>query len=337
MTRGNIPAVPRLIAAPDKFRGTATAAEVAAAVARAGRAAGWECEEVPVADGGEGTLDVLGGGNKVTTVTGPLGAPVDAAWRLDGRVAIIEMAQASGLVLAGGGDRNRPLDATTAGTGELILAALQNGARRIVVAVGGSATTDGGLGALRAIGSKARLRGVDLVVACDVTTDFVGAATEFAAQKGASARQVTLLERRLATLAESYLADYGVDVRDLPGAGAAGGLAGGLAAVGAELVPGFDVVAEHLGLEDHLEDADLVVTGEGYLDALSFRGKAVGGVIELAAAAGVPALVVVGDAQKGVSPPPGVPVVTLVEAAGRTRAMAETAAVVEELVSDYLR
>jgi glycerate kinase len=290
-----------------------------------------------VADGGEGTLDVLGGGNKVTTVTGPLGAPVEAAWRLEDRVAIIEMAQASGLVLAGGRERNRPLDATTAGTGELIVTAKPNGARRIVVAVGGSATTDGGLGALRAIGSKARLRGIDLVVACDVTTDFVGAATEFAGQKGATPAQVNLLERRLATLAETYLDDYGVDVRDIEGAGAAGGLAGGLAAVGAELVPGFDVVAEHLGFEDRIEHADLVVTGEGYLDALSFKGKAVGGVIELAAAAGVPALVVVGDAQDGVSPPAGIPVVTLVDAVGRERAMAETAAVVEELVRAYLR
>jgi glycerate kinase len=329
--------VPRLIAAPDKFRGTATAAEVAAAIARAAAASGWEADQVPVADGGEGTLAVLGGGNRVTTVTGPLGAPVDAAWRLDGGTAIIEMAEASGLTRAGGPENNDALDATTYGTGELVLAAIEGGARHIVVAVGGSATTDGGLGALRAIGSKARLRGIDVVVACDVTTTFVGAATEFAGQKGATAKQVVLLERRLARLAETYLADYGVDILEVPGGGAAGGLAGGLAAVGAKLVAGFDVVADHLLLEDRIEGADLVITGEGFLDAQSFRGKAVGGVVELAAAAGVAAVVVVGEADPTVSVPAGVPVVSLVDSVGRERAIRETAVVVEELVRDYLR
>jgi glycerate kinase len=325
------------VAAPDKFRGTASAAEVAAAIGRAARAGGWSCDEAPVADGGEGTLDVLGGGNRMTTVTGPLGAPVDAAWRLDGETAVIEMAQASGLLLAGGPNGNDPLDATTAGTGELILAALEAGARRIIVAVGGSATTDGGLGALRAIGSKARLRGVELIVACDVSTTFVGAATEFAGQKGATRAQVALLERRLTRLAETFAADSGIDVTGLPGAGAAGGLAGGLASVGAELVAGFDVVADQLGLEDRFEDARLVVTGEGYLDAQSFRGKAVGGVIELADAAGADALVVVGDRDTSAKVPTGVSVVSLVEAVGSERAMTETAAAVEELVVAYLR
>ncbi len=328
--------MPRLIAAPDKFRGTATAAEVAAAIGRAARSQGWHCDELPVADGGEGTLAVLGGGNRTTRVTGPLGSPVDAAWRLDGGTAIIEMAEASGLTLAGGPESNDALDASTYGTGELVLAALEGGARRIIVAVGGSATTDGGLGALRAIGSKARLRGIDLVVACDVSTTFVAAATDFAAQKGASAKQVTLLERRLARLAESYLADHGVDVRDLAGSGAAGGLAGGLAAVGAQLVVGFDVVAEHLGLEDVIEGADLVVTGEGFLDSQSFRGKAVGGVVGLASEAGIAALVVVGEADPGTSTPEGVPVLSLVDAVGRERAIRETAAVVEEVVRGYL-
>jgi glycerate kinase len=290
-----------------------------------------------VADGGEGTLAVLGGGNRVTRVTGPLGDPVDATWRLDGGTAVIEMAQASGLTLAGGPEGNDALDATTYGTGELILAAVEGGARRIVVAVGGSATTDGGLGALRAIGSKARLRGIDVVVACDVTTVFVGAATEFAAQKGASAKQVELLERRLDRLVESYIADYGIDVRDLVGSGAAGGLAGGLAAVGAALVPGFDVVADSLDLEDVIEGADLVVTGEGFLDAQSFQGKVVGGVVELAGAAGVPALVVVGDVDPDIARPPDLLIVSLVEQVGRARAMADTVGVLEEVVTDYLR
>jgi glycerate kinase len=203
--------------------------------------------------------------------------------------------------------------------------------------VGGSATTDGGLGALRAIGSKARLRGIEVVVACDVTTVFVGAATEFAAQKGASAKQVELLERRLDRLVESYIADYGIDVRDLVGSGAAGGLAGGLAAVGAALVPGFDVVADSLDLEDVIEGADLVVTGEGFLDAQSFQGKVVGGVVELAGAAGVPALVVVGDVDPDIARPPDLLIVSLVEQVGRARAMADTVGVLEEVVTDYLR
>jgi glycerate 2-kinase len=328
--------VPRLVAAPDKFRGTATAAEVAEAIGRAASASGWDCDAVPVADGGEGTLEVLGGPNRTTRVTGPLGAPVDAAWRLEGRLAVIEMARASGLSLAGGAPGNHPLDATTFGTGELIVAALEAGARRIVVGVGGSATTDGGLGALRAIGSKARLHAASVIVACDVEITFVAAATEFAGQKGATAAQVRLLERRLESLADTYASDYGVDVRDLPGSGAAGGLAGGLAALGAQLVPGFDVVAEHVGLEDRLEHADRVVTGEGFLDAQSFRGKAVGGVLDVARAAGVGALVVAGEVDSGVDVPPGVTVVSLVDEVGRDRAMQSTAAVVEEVVTRYL-
>jgi glycerate 2-kinase len=329
--------VPCLVAAPDKFRGTATAAEVAAAIGRAAFASGWACDEVPVADGGEGTLAVLGGGNRVSRVSGPLGAPVDAAWRLDGDTAIVEMAEASGLLLAGGPEHNDALDATTYGTGEVIAAAIDAGARRVIVAVGGSATTDGGLGALRAIGSKARLRGIDLIVACDVSTPFVGAATEFAEQKGATPAQIALLERRLERLVETYVSDYGVDVRDIVGGGAAGGLAGGLAAVGAHLVPGFDVVAERLELEERIETADLVVTGEGYLDAQSFRGKTVGGVVELAVGADVAALIVVGDAAPGVDLPPGVPAISLVQRVGPDRAMADTLAAVEAVVSEYLR
>src|SRR4051794_13203333 len=143
--------VMRVVAAPDKFRGTAHANDVAAAIARAAAAQGWECTEVPLADGGEGTLEVLGGANRTALVTGPLGDPVEAGWQLRGRRAVIEMATASGLELAGGAEGNDPMAASTYGTGELITAAVDAGARRILVGVGGSATTDGGLGARRAL------------------------------------------------------------------------------------------------------------------------------------------------------------------------------------------
>ncbi|MCU1462623.1 MAG: Glycerate kinase [Acidimicrobiales bacterium] len=331
----------RVVAAPDKFRGTATAAEVAAAVARAATRSHWECDEAPVADGGEGTLEVLGGAVRVTTVRGPLGKPVRAEWRVrDDGTAVVEMARASGLLLAGGAEGNDPIAATTHGTGEVINAALESGARRVIVAVGGSATTDGGLGAITALGGR-KLRGVDVIVACDVTTRFVDAAEIFAPQKGATPAQVALLRRRLERLAEIYVEDHGIDVRDIEGSGAAGGLAGGLAALGARLVPGFDVVADAIDLDDRVAPADLVVTGEGFLDGQSFEGKAVGGVVEVARAAGVPALVIAGDVYRDELPadPFGgadAVIVSLVERFGKDRAMAETTACIEEVVADHL-
>jgi glycerate kinase len=259
------------------------------------RRAGFEqIEELPLADGGEGTLDALvaalGGSRRTVTVTGPLGDPVDAEWALlPGGVAVVEMARASGLALV---PRVRdPLRASTRGTGELIGAAIRAGARRVIVGVGGSATTDGGLAALEALGWS--LGSIPVTVACDVTTPFLDAANVFAPQKGASEAQVALLTRRLASLADQYERRTGVDVRTLPGAGAAGGLAGGLAAIGAELEPGFDVVAGAAGLDRALEGVDLVVTGEGRLDATSFAGKVVGGVLEWATDAGVPRAAVI--------------------------------------------
>ncbi|HET8618572.1 MAG TPA: glycerate kinase, partial [Acidimicrobiales bacterium] len=181
--------------APDKMRGTASAREVAAAVGRAAATAGWACDQVPVADGGEGTLAVLGGPNRSTPVTGPLGEPTVARWRLDGHTAVVEMAQASGLALVGGADGNDPVGASTIGTGELLAAAVDAGARRVLVGLGGSATTDGGLGALRALYPLHRLAGIDIVALCDVRTGFIDAAPVFAPQKGASAAQVELLRR----------------------------------------------------------------------------------------------------------------------------------------------
>ncbi len=322
----------RLLAAPDKFRGTLTAREAATAIAAAATRAGWTAIELPLADGGEGTLDVLGGGNRRTIVTGPLGEPVEAEWRLDADgTALVEAALACGLSLAGGPEANDPLRATSRGVGELVAAAAAEGAGRIVVAVGGVASTDGGLGAVEALQASLPLP-VPLDVACDVEARFLDAADVFAPQKGATPEQVPILRERLDELAERYRDELGVDVRDLPGAGAAGGLAGGLAAVGARLLSGFDLVASRLSLDERLAEADLVVTGEGRLDATSFTGKAVGRVVARAVAAGVETLVVAGDIAAG-SP---VDAVSLVARYGPERALAEPAECLEDLVATAL-
>ena len=332
--------MPTVLAAPDKFRGTASAAEVADAIAEAAQAASWRCDRSPVADGGEGTLEVLGGSPRSSRVQGPLGEVVDAEWRLrPGRspVAVLEMAKVAGLDLVGGAEWNDPLRASTAGVGQLIMAAVSLGARKVIVGVGGSASTDGGQACLEALEPRARLAGVDLTVACDVTTRFVDAARVFAGQKGATDKQVELLTRRLARLAQVYEDVYGVDVRDIPGSGAAGGLAGGLAAVGASLVPGFELVADAIDLAARVEAADLVVTGEGFLDDQSFSGKAVGGVLDLTEEFGVPTLVVAGQILDGLPPFAGdVTVVSLVERYGERRALNETTACVRNAVAAHL-
>jgi glycerate kinase len=281
-------AAPRALACPDKFRGTLTATEAARAMADGLLRSGFEeVRELPLADGGEGTLDALlaarGGSRRVARVTGPLGDEVDAEYGVlaDG-TAVVEMARASGLDLV---TRNDPLRASTRGTGELIATARRHGATRIVVGVGGSATTDGGLAAVETLGWS--LAGLDVAVACDVDTGFLDAARVYGPQKGATEAQVELLTRRLASIAQIYRDRTGVDVTELEGAGAAGGLAGGLAALGARLEPGFEVIAQAAGFEDAIEGVDLVVTGEGRLDATSFEGKVVGGVLEWAAELGI--------------------------------------------------
>ena len=327
----------RVVAAPDKFRHTATAAEIAAAVAAGAESAGWDCSEVPLADGGEGLLEAFGGANRSEVVSGPLGDPVEAPWRLDGRTAIIEMALASGLELVGGAEANDPLAASTYGTGELIELAVERGARRVVVGVGGSATTDGGLGALRAMYPVQRLKGVELVVACDVRIPFVDAAEVFGPQKGASESQVELLRRRLVRLGQVYVDDYGIDVTKLPGGGAAGGLAGGLAAVGAELIPGFELVADEVDLAGAMEGADLVVTGEGRVDEQSFAGKVVGGVLEMAHELEVPVVIIAGEVElDGVSDAPPRSMISLSDRFGRERSTSDPLGLVIEVVAEVL-
>ena len=324
----------RVVAAVDKFKGTATGAQVAAAVGSACWELGHDCVELPVADGGEGTLEALGGANRTSTVTGPLGDPVDAQWRLHRGTAVIEMARASGLTLVGGAASNDAMAASTIGTGELIDMALDAGAKKIIVCLGGSATTDGGYGAIRAILAPHRLRGVQVLVACDVRTRFLDAADVFGPQKGASPAQVKLLTGRLHRLAQIYEHDYGVDVREIDGTGAAGGIAGALVALGGRLLPGFDLVADELDLHDAIAAADVVVTGEGYLDEQSFEGKVVGGVAGLAHTLAVPVVAIAGRIYDGTED--RIEAVSLVERFGEERALEDTLRCVEEATADVL-
>ena len=282
-----------VLVAPDSFKGTFSASEAAAAVAAGIRSAGLDALEMPVADGGEGTAAVLGGDEVAATVAGPLGDPVDAAFvlRADGS-AVVECAAASGLGLVEEAERDA-WAASTYGTGELIAAAVQAGAASVSVAVGGSATTDGGAGAIEALretGVKPRR----LEVLCDVRTPFEDAARVFGPQKGADPAMVKRLSERLSSLASSFPKDP----RGVPMSGAAGGLAGGLwAQFGARLVPGAPYVLDALGFDDAMRTALFVVTGEGRLDRQSLAGKAAGEVATRCRQSGVPCRAVVGSVE----------------------------------------
>ncbi len=239
---------------------------------------------VPVADGGDGTIEALrarfGGRLSTATVTGPLGAPVRARYLMSGRTAVIEMAEASGLKLVPPALRD-PVRSTTRGTGELIAHAWRRGARRILVGVGGSASVDGGAGALEVL-TPSIVRHV--TVLCDVDNSLLGprgAAPVFGPQKGATPTVVRLLQRRLARWARELRRRTGVDVRRIRGGGAAGGLAAGLAAYGARLVRGADYILKAAGFP---RPCDFVVTGEGRVDRTSLGGKAVGAVLRASTA-----------------------------------------------------
>ena len=283
--------LPALVA-PDKFKGTLTAPEVAAAVARGLRAGGHEAVELPVADGGDGTLDALmstlGGSLEQASVSDALGRPIEGSFGLidDGKTAIVEMAQASGLVLVPEEERD-PWAASTFGTGELIAAAVAAGASRVIVTVGGSATNDGGAGALEA------LEGVDVEmdVICDVRTPFEDAARLFGPQKGADAAMVRKLTARL----ERQAAAMSRDPRGVPMTGCAGGLSGALwAEHGACLHDGAAWVLAALGFDERMREAAFVVTGEGRIDEQTLQGKLVGEVATRCRQAGVPCHGVVG-------------------------------------------
>ncbi|MFI5939335.1 glycerate kinase [Streptomyces uncialis] len=324
----------RVVIAPDSFKGSLTAAEVCAAIENGVLRAlpHAEVARVPMADGGEGTLDCVGaatGGREITlTVGGPMGRPVDARYLLsaDGTSAVVELAAASGLPLVEPGEVDA-LRADTTGTGELIADAVRRGAREVLVCIGGSASTDGGTGLMRALGARfldadgaelppgggaltelARIdldglgdevRGTRFRIACDVTNPLVGpegAAAVFGPQKGATADQVRRLDEGLTRFADVLDRQFGVRVHDLPGAGAAGGTCGGMLAVlDAEAVSGCELVADTVGLARQLDGAELVFTGEGRVDRQSAGGKVVSLVARLAAERGIPVVALAGQ------------------------------------------
>jgi glycerate kinase len=353
----------RIVLAPDSFKESLSARQACEAIARGIRSvhADAEIDAIPMADGGEGTVDALvsatGGTLRRTTVTGPLGEPVEATWGLLGGsgplAAVIEMAAASGLALVPP-DRRNPLLTTTYGTGELIRAALAHGVKRVIIGIGGSATTDGGTGAAQALGvefldSAGRLipppmtgaklaaiahikcgtgvspvecgtgvspvnsapgshqptqeSGISILVACDVDNPLCGprgAAAIYGPQKGATPEMVEQLDQDLAHLAEIIERDLGKNVRDFPGAGAAGGLGAGLVAfLDARLDRGIRLVMEAVRFNERITGADLIITGEGKLDRQSMMGKVIEGVGRAGQAAGVPVVALVGTIGEG--------------------------------------
>ncbi|PRB82761.1 glycerate kinase [Pseudomonas sp. MYb185] len=327
----------KLVIAPDSFKESLSAQQVASAIAQ-----GWQTvypqadiRLCPMADGGEGTVDAVlaatGGERRELTVRGPLGQPVQAHWGwLEDGQAVIEMAAASGLHWVEPTLRDARIT-TSYGTGELILAALDAGARRIILGIGGSATNDGGAGVLEALGVRLldghgrplaaggaalanlqrleldgldpRLAGVEVLVAADVDNPLCGprgASHVFGPQKGANPEQVEELDRALGHFADVMAAALGEDVRELPGVGAAGGLGFAAKAVlGAAFRPGIELVAELSGLAEAVQGADLVITGEGRLDGQSLHGKTPVGVARIAKAAGVPVIALAGSLGEG--------------------------------------
>jgi glycerate 2-kinase len=282
-----------VLVAPDSFKGTFSAAEVAAAIAAGLRSADREAVELPVGDGGEGTMavlvDALGGEVRTATVSDPLGRGVEARFAIlpDGS-AVVEMAQASGLALVAEAERDA-WAASTRGTGELIALAVEAGVEHVLVTVGGSATSDGGAGALEAL-EEAGVR-PDLDVLCDVRTAYEKAPSVFGPQKGADPELVKRLERRLDELAEQLPRDP----RGVPMTGAAGGLSGGLwGELGARLVPGAAYVLDAIGFDAAMKGSAFVVTGEGSLDSQTLEGKIVGEVATRCRQGGVACHAIVG-------------------------------------------
>jgi glycerate kinase len=328
----------RIVIAPDSFKECLSALEVAEALAAGLRRAipDADLELVPMADGGEGTVDALVAATRgrtcVRTVTGPMGDPVEAMYGMlgDGETAVIEMASASGLALVLPQDRD-PRVATTYGTGELLRVAIEGGATRIIIGIGGSATNDGGAGMAEALGfrfldadgnelprggaalrdlaridASNRLIAIDhceILVACDVTNSLCGpngASQVYCPQKGADAETVQHLDAALLHFANVVRDHFGFDIAELPGAGAAGGLGAGLVAFArGSLRQGVDLMAAACHLADRLKGADLVITGEGKLDGQTVYGKTPIGVARIAQKTNIPVIAVAGVLGEG--------------------------------------
>lgn len=327
----------KVVIAPDSYKGSLTAQEVAESIERGIKRvlSSADVIKVPMADGGEGTVQSLvdGTGGEIVKVRvkGPLLKEVEAFYGIlgDGETAVIEMAAASGLPLITKEERN-PLLTTTYGTGELIKHALSRGCRKIIIGIGGSATNDGGSGMVKALGVKLldekgedigfggqslgslksidtgnidpRLKECTITAACDVDNPLCGlkgASHIFGPQKGADAQMVEILDGNLANYAEVVKKDLGIDIKDVPGAGAAGGLGGGLLAfLNANLKRGIEIVIETTKLEDKIKDADLVITGEGMIDYQTAFGKTPIGVAKLAGKYNIPVIAVAGGIGK---------------------------------------
>ena len=320
----------KIVIAPDSFKGSMTAQQAAQTVKK-GALRACECKTilVPMADGGEGTAEVvsevLGGYPETITVKGPLGDAVKATYYIAGDLAVMEMAVASGITLISQ-ERLNPLKASTYGTGQMIADALGKGVKKIIIGIGGSATNDGGMGMAAALGVKfldgngaelepcgenlekiekvdisginPKIKGVELKVACDVTNPLCGengASAVFGPQKGATPEMVKQLDAGLLNMAEKAKAVCGTDLLVIPGGGAAGGLGAGLTAFcGGKLEKGFDIIAEAVGLEEKIKGADLVITGEGKTDRQTAFGKLPAGVAGIAKKYGVPCVLISG-------------------------------------------
>lgn len=323
----------KIVVAPDSFKGSLTAGDVAdgciSAISRV--VPGCECVRLPVADGGEGTVEALaatgGFDYKECRVTGPLRETVLARYALssDGKTAVMEMAQAAGLTLIPENRRN-PLLTTTYGVGEMMLDAVGRGCKKICMGLGGSSTNDGGMGMLSALGYRfldkdgdllkgtgadlekvayidcscvdKRIKDVELIAACDVDNPFYGkngAAFVFAPQKGASPETVQRLDKGLRNFAEIIALQFGINLEEVAGSGAAGGLGGAFSALlKAKMMPGIEMVLDAVNFDDCLKNADLIITGEGSIDRQSLMGKVLSGVLERGKKAGVPVLAVGG-------------------------------------------
>ncbi len=327
------------VLAPDSFKGSMTAKQVCDAMERGIKTLlpEVECIKVPMADGGEGTMqsliDATNGRICKMEVTGPLNNPVNASYGItnDGNTAVIEMASASGIHLVSEKDKN-PLITTTYGTGELVKACLDKGVKKIILGIGGSATNDGGAGFAQALGVKfidasgkdlpfggatllsldkidisgidPRLKEVEIEVACDVTNPLcgqTGASYVFGHQKGADKEMIEILDKALENYACIIKRDLNIDVKDIPGSGAAGGLGAGLLAfTGAKLKKGIEIVIDYTNLEEKIKRADIVFTGEGSIDFQTQYGKTPFGVAQLAKSAGKPVIAIAGHIGEGV-------------------------------------